>query len=296
MSQLNITPDNKNAQWPFRWDLLSRYRLIEIIALWEGRLTSKALIQAFGIGRQQASKDINDYIKKVSSTNITYSKKLKGYIPTTTFKPKLTRGEISEYLQILSSRQDLMAQFADLNIQQANTQILSPPSRNIAPEIIRPIIQAAREKKRVDIRYLSMTSPEAKERIISPHTIIFNGHRWHIRAFCEDKQDYRDFVLSRIVKVFDLEGTATHGEPQDHAWNTYVNIKIAPDNRLNSHQKNIIARDYSMTNNQREFKTRGALVTYFLQLLNLDYQTPHENPNIQQIILLNMAELEQWRF
>ncbi|MCX9562645.1 WYL domain-containing protein, partial [Vibrio cholerae] len=32
------------SAWPIRWDLLFRYRMIEIIALWEGRLTTNHLI------------------------------------------------------------------------------------------------------------------------------------------------------------------------------------------------------------------------------------------------------------
>ena len=46
--------------WPLRWDLLLRYRLIEVISLWEGRLTTNHLTRAFGLGlglgRKQASK------------------------------------------------------------------------------------------------------------------------------------------------------------------------------------------------------------------------------------------------
>ncbi|TQV81493.1 helix-turn-helix transcriptional regulator [Aliikangiella coralliicola] len=286
----------QQTQWPFRWDLLLRYRLIEIITLWEGRLTTKALIQAFGIGRQQASKDINNYIKEVAPNNLTYDKKLKGYKPTSQFSPVLTRGEISEYLQLLNSRQDLLNQFESLNINQANTQVLSPPARAIEPEVISPIILAARENKRVDIRYVSLSSPQAKERIIAPHTIVFNGQRWHIRAYCEEQQGFRDFVLSRIVEVYDLEGTSNNTIEQDVAWSTQVAVSISPDPRLNPHQQSIIARDYSMKDNQRDFQLRGALVTYFLQLLKLDYQTPHENPLIQQIVVNNMEELAQWRF
>ena len=52
-------PDERSTRWPFRWDLLLRYRFIEIIALWEGRLTTRHLCNTFGIGRQQASKDFN---------------------------------------------------------------------------------------------------------------------------------------------------------------------------------------------------------------------------------------------
>lgn len=61
-------------KWPIRWDLLFRYRVIEIIALWEGRLTTNHLIQSFGIGRQQASKDINSYLSDIAPNNLIYDK------------------------------------------------------------------------------------------------------------------------------------------------------------------------------------------------------------------------------
>ena len=44
-----------------RWDLALRYRLIETVVWWEGRLTTNHLMQSFGISRQQASKDINSF-------------------------------------------------------------------------------------------------------------------------------------------------------------------------------------------------------------------------------------------
>jgi predicted DNA-binding transcriptional regulator YafY len=49
-----------------RWDLILRYRMIEVIVLWEGRLTTNHLQDAFGISRSQASKVINQYITDVS--------------------------------------------------------------------------------------------------------------------------------------------------------------------------------------------------------------------------------------
>ena len=47
-----------------RWDLALRYRLIEALAWWEGRLTLGNLIQSLGVSRQQASIYINDYALK----------------------------------------------------------------------------------------------------------------------------------------------------------------------------------------------------------------------------------------
>lgn len=70
-----------------RWDLALRYRLIETVAWWEGRLTTNHLIQSFGISRQQASKDINSYISDYAPKNLEYDKHLKGYVPSRHFKP-----------------------------------------------------------------------------------------------------------------------------------------------------------------------------------------------------------------
>ena len=75
-----------------RWEQLLRYRFIEIIVLWEGRLTTRHLCEVFGIGRQQASKDINNYIREVGPGNLEYDKFLKGYKPTSQFKPEVTEG------------------------------------------------------------------------------------------------------------------------------------------------------------------------------------------------------------
>ncbi len=40
-------PLKSNIDRPIRWNLLHRYQLIEIIALWEGRVTTKTLASAY---------------------------------------------------------------------------------------------------------------------------------------------------------------------------------------------------------------------------------------------------------
>ena len=95
-------PSSPSPKWPFRWDLLLRYRFIETIALWEGRLTTRHLCDTFGIGRQQASKDINNYIREVGPGNLEYDKFLKGYKPATEFTPRVTQGLADEYLHLMA--------------------------------------------------------------------------------------------------------------------------------------------------------------------------------------------------
>ena len=89
-----------------RWDLALRYRLIETIAWWEGRLTTGHLIQSFGISRQQASKDINTYLNEHAPKNLTYDRHLKGYKPSKQFEPLFIDGSASAYLHLLDQNRD----------------------------------------------------------------------------------------------------------------------------------------------------------------------------------------------
>ncbi|MGF1726521.1 helix-turn-helix transcriptional regulator [Photobacterium nomapromontoriensis] len=282
------------SNWPIRWDLLFRYRMIEIIALWEGRLTTNHLIQSFGIGRQQASKDINSYLTEIAPDNLIYDKHLKGYKPSGNFVPQLTRGHADEYLHVLSRTEDMTVTFDQLDMGFENTAMIRPVTRNIAPEILRPLVQAIREKKRVDISYTSLKNGEVVERIISPHTLVCTPLRWHVRAYCEQSKDYRDFVLSRIHDIPDLNDNAIYGKQGDALWNTCLDVELVPDARFNEKQKAVIEKDYGMNDGALSIATNASLIRYVLDSYNIDIHTQKSNPQGQQIIVKNMDELMQY--
>lgn len=285
---------NKNASdWPLRWDLLLRYRLIEIISLWEGRLTTTHLMRAFGIGRQQASKDINTYLADFAPENLVYDRFKKGYVPVEGFTPVFTRGSADEYLQIMHAREDLACSFEQLSVRELNTEVLLPPVRDLRPSVLRPLIQACRERQRVEIRYASLANPEPEYRVIQPHTIVHSGLRWHVRAWCEKNLEFRDFVMSRIDDLPEIILPGTHGPDLDDAWQTRVTLEIGPDPRLTSAQQSLIARDYGMKDQRLQLTYRAAQVSYVLQLLRLDSGTKRP-PEAQQIEVLNRKEIEPW--
>ncbi len=284
------------TQWPLRWDLLSRYRLIEIIAYWEGRLTTKHLIDAFGIGRQQASKDINTYLKTIAPGNLVYDKYIKGYRPSQAFIPKLTKGQTEEYLQLVAAKQSLNDTFTDLHLGLQHAEALRVPLRNTRPEIIRALITAMREQQRLEVDYVSIVSPNRDGRIIVPHSIVNTGLRWHVRAWCEKNQDYRDFVLSRFRGEASLLGPSEHGLDGDTAWNTQIEIYVTADQRLSPAQRDVVVRDYGMLNGRLTIQTRAALTYYVLQQLNIDPHSVHAKPEAQQIVVQNLSELEPYLF
>jgi len=286
----------EDTKWPFRWDLLLRYRFIETLALWEGRLTTRHLCDTFGIGRQQASKDINNYIREVGPGNLEYDKYLKGYKPTTEFTPQVTLGLADEYLHLMARNNELSNMFESLSLDVANVEVLSVPVRDVKPEVLRPIMQAARQQKRLEVDYVSINNPNREGRIIVPHTLVYTGLRWHVRAWCEKNQAYRDFVLSRFRDIPEIMDASEHGADGDTDWNTSVTVRITPDPRLSREQQEVVEVDYGMENGALEVQTRGRLVPYVLKLLHVDAGEPATDPAAQQIVVENRAELQDWLF
>lgn len=286
----------EHGKWPFRWDLLLRYRFIEIIVLWEGRLTTRHLCETFGIGRQQASKDINNYRRSVGPGNLEYDKHLKGYKPASGFVPRVTAGLADEYLHLAARNSDLSNVFESLSLGMQNIEVLALPVRDVHPQVLRPIVQAARAQRRIEVDYVSLNNPDREGRIIVPHTLVYTGRRWHVRAWCEKNQAYRDFVLSRFRDAPEVMDRSPHDGADDLAWHTQVSVRIAPDPRLSPEQQQVVMADYGMRDGVLELTTRGSLIAYVLQQLRLDRDTTAIAPTAQQIVVANLAEIEHWLF
>ncbi|MEA1080108.1 helix-turn-helix transcriptional regulator [Marinobacter qingdaonensis] len=282
----------KKTDWPIRWDLLLRYRLIETIALWEGRLTTNHICHSFGIGRQQASKDINTYLRELAPGNLVYDRHLKGYVPAAKFQPVVTRGQIGEYLDLLARQQSLSSTFESLNISLPESTVVQGPNRIISPDTMRAVVLATRHGRQLRASYVSLSRPEAVESILEPHTLVCTGTSWHLRAWCESNREFRDFALSRFHRPPEaLRQRAKHGRQQDQDWNREVTMVVTPDQRLTEAQQQIIARDYGMEQGRLEIKTRAALAPYMLSRLGITLDNQHPDPLVQQLELANPDQL-----
>ena len=279
-----------------RWDLALRYRLIETVAWWEGRLTTVHLMQSFGISRQQASKDINTYINEHAPKNLVYDKYLKGYVPSKQFKPLFIDDSASAYLHLLNQNHERAPHIDGLALAYAHTEVLQVPDRSIKAEILRPLLKACREGLRLETEYVSFNTPEQETRLIAPHTLIYTGMRWHVRAYCEKNRAYRDFVLSRLRGELELLDFTENGRDADTGWNTQLDVIIEPDQRLSPEQKRIIEIDYGMQDGQLIVPSRGALVQYVLQRFQIDANKVESKASAQQIVVANLDELQQWLY
>lgn len=277
-----------------RWEQILRYRYIELIALWEGQLTTRQLCETFGIGRQQANKDLSSYRRALTQGDLIYDASAKHYLPSSNFKPILTQGLASEYLQLAAQQSDVQRILGHLPVAAAAVEVVTAPSRELPPSLLRPIIQAITDCRRIDVDYVSLNNPDREGRIVVPHTLVWTGYRWHVRAWCEKNQDFRDFVLSRFRGEADLMDSSERNASEDNDWQQRVTLQVEPDPRLRVDQREVIAHDYNMENGRLLLTTRAKLAPYLLQLLNVNTGPLLDDPRAQQLVLSNQESLQNW--
>ncbi len=253
-------------------DAYRKFQFIEVVLQWEGELTTNRLNDYFSISsRTTRQKWITRY-REAHPENINYDPRAKCHRPSSQFKPAYTQGTLEEYLSFFGEKPN-----------HPFLELITAPVRNIHPHLVRKIIFACRYQRRLDIDYYSVSSGDIEGRIISPHTLVNDGIRWHVRAYCEKNQQYRDFVLSRFSSLPEEEGPASYTKEQDDEWNTQIVLKLIPDPRLNATKRKAIELDYCMENGQLNITARAAQVKYLLQKLRVDNY--HHKPEGQQIIV-----------
>lgn len=264
--------------------------LTELLAYWEGIVNTTVLNKHIHISRQQTQKYLKTY-QQCHPTNLFYNRSLKGFTPNEDFAAKYISGDVNQYLDWLTNQTSLYSK-----AQQLSFSVLNIPKRLVSPIVMRELVAAIKQKRRLDVEYTSLTNPQNDGRIIQPHVFIKTGLRWHLRAYCEDKQQFRDFVLSRFRGTPELLSEATHEGEQDIAWHTGIQLIFQPDHRLDPKQKALIEQDYQMQNGQLVVNTRAVLAQYLLKEMQVNTKFHDEKAEAQQLVLVNKSDIKQWLF
>lgn len=244
-------------------EVLLRLRAIELLAYWEGRLVTNRLVKWFGISRQQASSDIKRYLSLHNPDSLVHEPSVKAYVPTPGFQPVLTKGHVNEYMELISG---LVSDSLAIALEtEANLTAVQLPDRAVRPEVVREVIQACRSGSSIRILYASMTNPTLHERVISPHTLVYTGFRWHVRAYCHDKEEFRDFILSRIERTPKPVVADAPNSEMDRRWHELITITLIPNLKLSSGQQALVEKDYGMPDGRLQLQVRAALAHYTLQ-------------------------------
>lgn len=273
-----------------KWIIQQRFEFIEWRLYWVGRVNRVDLEERFDLSTPQASLDLRSY-QEAAPGNVEYDATERTYVPSRKFRPLFLRLSADRYLLQLEA-------ILNHGIGPNVTWFGSPPpasvmpsvTRGADPELLRTILKAIENRRVLNIRYQSLTN--LRDRSIVPHSLAFDGRRWHARAWATDKQSFRDFVISRFHSAKD-SGTVSDISPSlDIEWNTVVKMKFIPHPALSDPQKAAIEMDYGMSNGSRIIETRAALSFYLIKRLNLDLADDVLPPERKQICLENLAEVE----
>ncbi|WFB36809.1 WYL domain-containing protein [Kiritimatiellota bacterium B12222] len=237
-----------------------RLNFIEYRLYWDGEISRNDLIEKFQISPAQATLDLKSY-QEAAPKNIEYSVTSKRYIPKRSFKPKFIAPDAAEYLSSLLKAPT--TRNSEKDSFSPTTEALPIFIRRIEPSTLQAVVQAMKQSSVIKLDYQSPFRPATGLRRVYPLAFVFVLGRWHLRAYCFERKDFRSFVLGRIIKVHDV-GELTESLPPDMHWAEIVEILIKPSKSLTNENRTIIEQDYHMTNGLAKISVRRALLKYFL--------------------------------
>lgn len=141
-----------------------------------------------------------------------------------------------------------------------------------------------------------MDNPEPHERTLEPHTLVKAGRRWHVRGYCLDRQEFRDFVVGRMSNVKLLEVPSVSKVEADVTWSTVTQLRIVAHPALTPAQQRVIRNEYFGGAAARVESCRTALLGYLVQEIRAATDTDRQHPPEYQLAVENTKECGQWLF
>lgn len=269
------------------WAASERLRAIERAAWWRGFVQRQDVAEIFGVSLAQTSTDFQAY-QALNPGALNYNLSAKRYESTESMKCVLHKPRLAEAVsQYLGGPAPTAvpglapaARGADRNDSSgegaggdARCEVLQLPRRRADATVERLLFMALYQGLSIRGRYLSVGSGRARWRLLAPHAVAHDGWRWHVRAWCFEREDYRDFVIGRFENVAWPTRLQEHTPmqlPNDEAWHTIVTVKVKPNDALEASAKKALRMDYGLEGKQvLELRVRRAMLRYLLEALRL---------------------------
>lgn len=272
-----------------RWGQERRLEFIDFRLRWDRTVNRGELVEHFRISTQQASADLSMY-RKLAPQNLEYDKNLKTYRATANFKPAVAHEDAQVFLdQLAAMSTGTLLPSTSLLGWRPPHDIVRFPARPIATGTLLHLLWAIRDGEELKVVYQSMRRPAPTSRWIAPHALAYDGLRWHVRAWCHENEDFRDFVISRIQRVQASRKTTVVADA-DAWWHTFVDVVLKPRAGLTEAQRSAIEIDFGMTARRLKLNCRKALAFYLLRQLQIDRPSDLP-PAAQPLELMNRDEL-----
>ena len=235
-----------------------------------GELRRGDLMARFNIGSAAATRDIAEYRHSLGG-KIELDPVFKTYRLAPDFAPIFAH-EVEQALTALSRG------FGETQITTFGALInceIPPHLSTPSLDILAPLCRAIHAHRAVQIGYSSFSSGKSIREIV-PFALANNGLRWHVRAFDRKRENFVDFVLTRIHEVIESELSAPREhelEKHDIDWGRVIELQLVAHPK--EEHPEVVALDYKMADGVLKVRVRAALASYLLRQWLVDCSTDH---------------------
>ncbi len=256
-----------------QWAARERLRLVERVAWWRGAVNRGDVREVFGISAAQASADLQAYLE-LNPGALAYNLTTKRYEASPEMQCVLHVPSLEEAVRVFLGEG---APLPPVRAAEEGGKVdwFVPPARRASEAVERRVFLAVGGGRRLEILYWSVSSGRTAQRAIAPHSLGHDGYRWHVRAWCFEHGDYRDFVLSRIERA-EWPGEAFVPPAADGEWERRETVVLRPHSDLDATQRKAIERDYDMRRGRLALTVRSAMKEYLLAHLRVAATEPGE--------------------
>ncbi len=261
-----------------------RLQIMIGVLAWEGEIGNARIRKLFDLQPVQASRLLAEFRALMGERIIEDS------------KAKVLRSASAEGIETDISLENYVRQIqaggdSDSFIVEGRVDLTQ-----VKPAVFALLRKAAINKTGVELSYASMTNPAYETRIIFPHSIIHVGRRWHTRAWCTRRQEFRDFTLGRIGAASPINSQTPQTIDNDHAWHQIVMLELAAHRKLSDHQKLVVQNEYFNGMIVRRLPVRACLAQYVIQDIRAALDHDKDLPPEFQIEVLNINQLKEMLF
>lgn len=263
-----------------------RLAYLELRVFFTGELRRADIETRFGVKPAAASRDISLY-REIAPDNLDYDLASRCYVGAKNFAPFFEHRSD----RVLSWLAHGFGDGLDLGLKTQTP--FDGPKHFFDPDLttLAALTRAICARKAVTMHYVSVSSG-SKRRTVVPVALADNGLRWHLRAFDRSKNQFSDFVLTRLSQVSQLDGDVKEHEQlaADDQWMRMVELQLVPHPQMKWPQAVVL--DYGMTDGVLRVKTRAAMAGYVLRRWSVDSSPDHRlDPEAHHLWLQNPQTL-----
>ncbi|MCW8091448.1 WYL domain-containing protein [Alteromonas sp. ASW11-130] len=265
-----------------------RLAFIDFSLQYFGAICRQDLINQFATGLAASTRDFTLY-RQLAPQNLILDHQTKRYLRCEAFDPLFPHDPDVILTSLSRGFGDGLSSHFRASEQCLHAIQLIHPDAAIIGQLMRAVIH----RYPIEANYVSVSSG-TKTRIIVPHAVVNNGHRWHVRAFDCTHGMFRDFVCTRFKSIGTIKRDIAEKESvlKDAGWQQLVSLELIPHPEIATPEA--IYMDYNMKNGKKVVTIRAALAAYLLRYWQVDCSVKHRiRGQGCQLALANLDVLQQ---